>query len=898
MILKELKLENYGIFHNKDILIPDGNLVLLYGLNEAGKTTILNAIRESFFGFKQNKNPYDFGAGKMASEVNLIMNNGEEIYYRRTKARKDPVNGEITLPNGGSSIELNEGKLLEMFGNINNEVYWNLFGFSSAELAQGEESIKNKEITEVLYGSGMGGVTNIEDIRSMIVSEEEGLFKSTGKHPFLNKLIKQIDEGEKEMRGKIILPFNYDGRVRELRKKEKIKDELEQKREEARRKMGHFEILIEAQEPFLNIKNDKENLDNISIPQNIPHDMKNKYESANKELIRLDKELKRLRNELQDLERKRDKISFSKELIEEKTVLETLFSEVKRIEAYHKDIPEIGTQSKMLQQEITDALKNIDSKWDMDFLKSFNADITVRNGFDNLIKEYRELTNKIEKVDDLIEQLQTEIEDKENILTEEGEEKDTKVFEELLEGARDYISKKEDYEQLLEEKEKLDKNVNGIWKELAPLIKEGDNIDHPIPLNKTITKYEKDLEKMNTDLDKQKHELESQERTAISDQEDLDAMVETKDTVDREDLSRNRDHRDKGWELIKKEYIQDGKKVSSKEKQEWMDNKHTELPDAYEEAVKESDKISDELYTNSEMVTKKEDLEKRIRKQEALISDTRKRISRIEKKIADTTSKWNDEWKDWGFTSRSPREMKEWVSSLKSLLQLLDDKSHIEDQMTELKKKHNEFLKEARAHYKKLTEKNMTATMKKVDQEIKETRDSNTRIKQLQKDIKKLKKEQTKKVAEQKNLKKKDDEWKKKWSALLKKVNFNTEWDTEIADKVLKELFVSKQKMGEDKENHERLKDMNDTVAEYLQKVEDLTNRLNWNRMDRKNPERTVKELYSKVSEEQKKAQERKGLEDKIEDKKVDIDRAEIERKDHEKIINDLFTQVCVNNEG
>jgi len=897
MILKKLALENYGSFHNKDIPIPDGNLVLLYGPNEAGKTTLLHAIRESFFGFKLNRNPYDFGGGKMASEVNLLMNDGKEVYYRRTKARRAPVNGDITLPNG-SLIELDEDKLLTMFGNINNEVYWNLFGFSSAELAQGEESIKNKEITEVLYGSGMGGVTNIEEIRSMIVSEEEGLFKSTGKIPLLNKLIKQIDEREKEMRREIIVPSNYDGRVRELKKKEKIKDELEQKLEEARRKMDHIEILTGALEPFLDIKNDKENLDNIPIPQNLPYDMKNKHEVASKELIRLDKELTRLRNELQDLERKRDNISFSKELIDEKTVLETLFSEVKRIEACHKDIPKIGTRSKMLQQEITDALKNIDSKWDMDFLKSFNADVTVRNEFNNRIKEYRELTKKIERADDRIKQLQTEIADKESSLTEEGEEKDPTVLEELSEGAREYTFDKKEYMQLLKDKTKLDKDVKSIWKKLAPLVKEGDNIDPPIPLDKTITKYEKDLEKMDTDLAKQQQEIESQERALISDREDLDAMVETKVPVDREDLSRNRNRRDKGWELIKKEYIEEGKKVSLKEKQEWMGNKHAELPDAYEEAVKESDNISDQLYTNSEMVTKKEDLEKRIHKQKTLISDTRERISQIEGKVADTTSKWNNEWKGWEFAPRSPREMNEWVSSLKLLLPLLDDKSQIEDRMKELKRKEDEFLKDAKAHYKKLTEKNVTAIMKKVDQEIKEARDSNTRIKQLQKDIDKLKKEQNKKDTEQKNLKKKEDEWKKEWSALLKKMNFNTEWDTETADTVLKELFDAKQKMREDNENQIRLKDMKDTVAEHLQKVEDLTTKLKWKGMDKKNPERTVKDLYSMVSEEQRKAQEREGLDSKIEDKKVDIDRTEREHQTYEKTINDLFTQVGVKNEG
>ena len=88
-----MDIENYGIFDKKKFIFPDRNLILMYGPNETGKTTFLNCIRESFFGFKRI-NPYQFSDKPLVSELSLTLNDKSEIHYRRTKSLKTPVIGE------------------------------------------------------------------------------------------------------------------------------------------------------------------------------------------------------------------------------------------------------------------------------------------------------------------------------------------------------------------------------------------------------------------------------------------------------------------------------------------------------------------------------------------------------------------------------------------------------------------------------------------------------------------------------------------------------------------------------------------------------------------------------------------------------------------------------------
>ena len=120
------------------------------------------------------------------------------------------------------------------------------------------------------------------------------------------------------------------------------------------------------EKPF-EIKNLKEILDKISLPPNLPLNMKDIFDESKKEMKRLKQELFNLETEINGFEKKIDIIIYNQKLIDEKPVLETLFSEIKRIESCHKDIPMISNRSDMAHKEILDSLTSIDDTCDMFF---------------------------------------------------------------------------------------------------------------------------------------------------------------------------------------------------------------------------------------------------------------------------------------------------------------------------------------------------------------------------------------------------------------------------------------------------------------------------------------------------------------------------------------------------
>ena len=55
MKIEKIKINSYGTLKNKEINLKN-NLNIIYGKNESGKSTLLNYIKNIFYGISKNKN--------------------------------------------------------------------------------------------------------------------------------------------------------------------------------------------------------------------------------------------------------------------------------------------------------------------------------------------------------------------------------------------------------------------------------------------------------------------------------------------------------------------------------------------------------------------------------------------------------------------------------------------------------------------------------------------------------------------------------------------------------------------------------------------------------------------------------------------------------------------------
>ena len=105
MKIKYLKINGFGKLQDKEITLSD-NINLIYGQNEAGKTSLLKFISGMFYGISKNKNKKEFSdferykpwkAEEFSGKLNYKLDNNEEYEIFRDFSKKNPklyCNGE------------------------------------------------------------------------------------------------------------------------------------------------------------------------------------------------------------------------------------------------------------------------------------------------------------------------------------------------------------------------------------------------------------------------------------------------------------------------------------------------------------------------------------------------------------------------------------------------------------------------------------------------------------------------------------------------------------------------------------------------------------------------------------------------------------------------------------
>jgi len=162
MRLSELQLIRYGHFEDCRLRFPPGDrdLQILFGPNEAGKSTTMAAVGDLLFGFP-HITQYDFRFDRQLLRVGGVLTaNGADLAIRRKKGNK------ATLLDGDDK-PIDEGALIGLLSGHNVESFQRMFSLDHGRLRAGGRAILDAQddVGQAIFaaGSGLVGIARILD---------------------------------------------------------------------------------------------------------------------------------------------------------------------------------------------------------------------------------------------------------------------------------------------------------------------------------------------------------------------------------------------------------------------------------------------------------------------------------------------------------------------------------------------------------------------------------------------------------------------------------------------------------------------------------------------------------------------------------------------------------------
>ncbi|MFZ6183279.1 AAA family ATPase [Nannocystis pusilla] len=356
MRFERLTVERFGHFESLDIDLPGGpGLVVLYGPNEAGKTTLLRALHGLLFGV-DDRTPYAFEYDYRAIALRAVLRDsaGQRLHVTRLKKRKDSLAGSLHSEAG--EVPLDGPRFARYFGAITEELYRAIFGFTHADLQQGSDVLQVAGLAELLGGGALGG--SAEKIRGALAglqSESEGLFKAKGKNPAINRGLTQLRDAKLALRDAMFAQPQYAALTTNLAAARHDADAAEQELARLREREARLRTLLGVFEDFHEHLGLVRALADPSLRTDLDEPSAERARQRHAEFTTADNQLRALDAELARLLARADQPAADPALLAEAAAVERL---VRRVEAVAEQRLVVPRERERLARE-TDALESI-----------------------------------------------------------------------------------------------------------------------------------------------------------------------------------------------------------------------------------------------------------------------------------------------------------------------------------------------------------------------------------------------------------------------------------------------------------------------------------------------------------------------------------------------------------
>ncbi|MCF6157723.1 MAG: chromosome segregation protein SMC [wastewater metagenome] len=666
MRIDRLDLIAYGPFTGKSLNLSDGTsgLHLIYGDNEAGKSTSLRALIAWLFGIPARTNDNHLHSNsQLRIGGKLSLSGGEEIEFVRRKGTKN------TLLEPGTDAALDDSILLRFLpGGIDENLFTKLHGIDHGRLVAGGQELLNQsgDLGQALFSAAVG-TASLREILSELQSEAEELFKPRASTKLLNHAILNFKEAQKRIRNASLPVAEWKRLQKELADTlsaiKQVEDTIIEKSREKSRldRLNRVKVaLAERRDVMVRI----EGLREVLL---LPEDFGEKRKTASDNLQTASEAKARAETRLSRLKEESESLNVRNDLLDNEETILAIQKELGAVEKTIKDRPQQDGKRRLLRNEAEQLLKGVRPDISLDDADQLRPLINNKKWISGLAQKHGLLNQKKEKAEATLRDSEDE---QETIRKELSEQAQSNLDLSELKAAIAAARKAGDLEQRLADSQKRASDERAACEsEFSRLGRFSGTIEAlakvAMPVSETLDTFEKQFEELSSnirDYNRKQKELKKEQKQA---EQDLKALLLTSDVPTIQELEESRTIRNTGWNLIKRKYIE--KNNVEKDIREFAPD--SDLLSFYEQKVDAADHVSDRLRLAADQVVKRAGLEAKIEDLKLRQSDIIEETGKANEAREALQKEWNDTWKPLGVDPGTPREMKQWLLKVEKLLE-------------------------------------------------------------------------------------------------------------------------------------------------------------------------------------------------------------------------------------
>lgn len=393
MRITRLDLLRYGKFTDKSVELPhaDKDFHLIVGPNEAGKSTIRNAIQELLFGI-ETRSSYNFLHPHSDMRIGTLIEYGDDkLDFIRTKARTKTLQTVAGLP-------LQDNALTPFLGQVDRDFFDQMFGLNYDRLVEGGQAIlsASNDVGQILFQAA-AGIASLGDVRDRLEDEADKLWskrKSNEREYYIAS--NELEQAEDALKQATVRTKDW----QEARTKvDQIGDDLKLAREQYRA-MEQERIQLERVRrvaPMLTTLAELElQLTELGEVASLPENAADQLASAEKEIAIATQSFKFFEKQVSELQDKIKRLQPNESVLGREADIQALSEMRLQLRNHEVDIGKREEEIRVLWQTIEESMRQL--SWPVeteDVVAQRLPGSLVRSEIDNLIRRYESLAQAL-----------------------------------------------------------------------------------------------------------------------------------------------------------------------------------------------------------------------------------------------------------------------------------------------------------------------------------------------------------------------------------------------------------------------------------------------------------------------------------------------------------------------
>ncbi len=647
MQIDRLDLTAFGPFTDISLDLSGAGLHLIYGPNEAGKSSALRAIKQFFQGFPlQSSDNFIHAYDSFRVGMRLRDKSGTTLDLVRRKGRKNTL-----LRADGTAIDDADDPLGPLLGGATVDEYLQRFVIDHQELIDGGAALVagRGALGEALF-SAATGLVRLGEVRKSLEEQAEKLFKPRGKNYPINQDLVDLESLRKEIRTVALKSSEWRALDESRRAHEEAKAERVAALQEAERARNRLIRFRDAREPIARRRVVLEQLGPLADVPRLGEDFTKRRRDAEADLRTAERDAENARAAIEDLTHRRDVLEVPEAILAEADAIAAMHRRLGGFQQSGGERARIALERTQAENEARAALRALgrdpsllDDEPALDALQLQSSDRALVRDLSLEQGTFLEARENAEEVLAKHAKKRAKSVAKRTAL---ALERDPSALRKALKRARDDGTLED---QRDEARAALKRDERRAEKDLAALGLWTGTLDAvevlAVPPQETVERFLETLDALNQDvaaLQKEREDLEAKARAVDI---RLDTLRNAGDVPTEAALADSRARRDALWVELKAARVWDGP-----------------IPSAFEAAIQQTDEVADRLRREADRVAERATLEAEQARAARQLLDIDAKTTSAQAKREAERARWAGLWATIGIAEpHEPKAMLAWL---------------------------------------------------------------------------------------------------------------------------------------------------------------------------------------------------------------------------------------------